>query len=80
MTCPACNDTGAIEVQTLGGDFRTTVDCGTCKLRCLNCDSPLIRDGHCRECDWPVGKVPSDEPLCSICRSRHPSDDRHPCE
>ena len=32
------------------------------------------------ECPSCGGKIEVSEPECSICRRRHKSDDRHPCE
>ena len=31
--------------------------------------------------DYPqLLPLPEEHPVCSVCRDRHPNDDRHPCE
>jgi hypothetical protein len=45
---------------------------------CANCGS--TRPVVCPDCDWTLGAVPPDQPLCSICRRRHGPETTHACE
>jgi hypothetical protein len=48
------------------------------EIGCANCGSP--RPVCCPDCDWPLGAVVPDAPLCSICRRRHGPERTHAAE
>ncbi len=48
---------------------------------CTKCTRTMWPEYKAAHLEWhAVEDLNRGEPECSICRRRHPSDDRHPCE